>query len=64
MTGQQLFKRLGVAAPFDPNHTLVTSYALSPATLAFIRLLLAFYTLFTSIFVLIWEIVVTHDAKS
>jgi len=43
---------------------LVTSPFFSPITLAFIRLFLAFYTLFTSIFILVWEAVRTHDAGS
>jgi hypothetical protein len=60
----QLYERLGVNIPFDPRHKWVTSPAFSPIILAFIRLLLAFYTLFTNIFILVWEIVKSQDAKS
>jgi len=59
-----LYQRLGVDAPFDPQHKLVTSPAFSPVVLALIRLSLAFYTLFTALFILIWEAVVTHQARS
>jgi len=48
----------GVSTPFDSEHTLVTSPVVSPLVLAIIRICLAFYTLFTILFVLVWEKVV------
>jgi hypothetical protein len=49
------YERLGVASNFDSRHALVTSPVLSPLVLAAIRLLLAFYTLFTNIFIFVWN---------
>jgi len=49
---------------FDSYHRLVTSPVFSPWILAFLRLLLALYTLFTAIFILAWEGVKTHVANS
>ncbi|KAF8901355.1 hypothetical protein CPB84DRAFT_1777647 [Gymnopilus junonius] len=40
---------------FDRQFKLVTSYLFSPTTLAAIRLLVAFYTLFVLVFLLVWE---------
>jgi len=58
------YESLGVSSPFDPKHKLVTSFAFSPLTLALIRLALAFYTLFVSVFMLVWEATVFHAAAS
>lgn len=51
-----LFKRSFPATPFDLTHNYVTSPLpfLTPPRLAFLRLTLAFYTLFTNIFTLAW----------
>jgi hypothetical protein len=46
---------------FDPQHKLVTSPAFAPSILGLLRLLLAVYTTVTAIFVLVWEIVKTHN---
>lgn len=59
-----LFEKLGVPAQFDANHSFVTSPLFSPFALAIIRLTLGFYTLFTAIFVLAWEGVRLHTAKT
>jgi len=48
----------------DPEFKLVSSYLISPALLAAIRLLFAFFTFVTLLFLLIWEGVVTHQADS
>lgn len=40
---------------FDERLKLVTSHFFSPSWLAYIRLLIAFYALFVSMFTLIWE---------
>jgi len=53
-----------MASIFDPHHKLVTSAVFSPPKLASLRLLLAIYTTTTAIFILVWEIVKTHNAKS
>ena len=52
--------KLGVTIPFDPQHAFVTSPVLSPLPLAIVRLVMAFYALFTIVFVLAWELNVTH----
>ena len=46
---------------FDSQHRLVTSPAFSPWTLSFIRLSLALYTFCTTVFLLVWECIETHD---
>ncbi|KAI0373345.1 hypothetical protein BV20DRAFT_938448 [Pilatotrama ljubarskyi] len=58
------YSRMGVGAPFDPNHDLVTSPVFSPLVLAAIRLALGSYALFVLLFHLIWDAVKTHDADS
>jgi len=60
----KLYPRLGVSSPFDPLDKLVTSPWFSPTVLAWIRLVLASYSLFVSLFILIWEAVVTKDAAT
>jgi len=59
----QLYRYLGVSSPFDSQHRLVTSPFVSPFVLASIRLLLAFYTLFTALFILVWDGVKDHTAQ-
>lgn len=59
----KLLAHLGLSLPFDSQHKLVTSPFFSPTVLASIRLIIAFYSLFTLVFVLIWEAVVLHDAS-
>jgi hypothetical protein len=56
-TSERIYVRLGAPAPFDPQHTFVTSPVLSPLALAAVRFVLAFYTLFTLVFVLVWDAV-------
>lgn len=56
--------KLGAPVPFDAEAAFTTSPFLSPLALAAIRLTLAFYTLFTIIFVLAWEAIRLHDANS
>ena len=53
--GERLYTRMGAPAPFDPQHTFVTSPVLSATILAIVRFVFAFYTLFTILFVLIWD---------
>jgi len=53
-----LSAKLGFPSPFDSQHTFVTSPVFSPFVLAILRLSFAIYTLFTVIFVLVWEQVV------
>jgi len=60
----KLYPRIGVSSPFDPLNKLVTSPWFSPTVLACVRLGLASYALFVSLFILIWEAVVTKDAKT
>lgn len=60
----RLYDRLGAPAPFDPTDSFVTSPVLSPLALAAVRLLFAFYTLFTAVFVLVWQAVKLHIAKT
>jgi len=50
-----LYRRLGVTTPFDPARKHVTSPFVSAPVLAGVRLLLAFYTLVTLLFTLIWD---------
>lgn len=59
-----MYKKLGVDSPFDPSQTFVTSAIFSPYVLASLRLLIAFYTLFVSIYVLAYSAVVAHNAES
>src|SRR6266542_738632 len=49
---------------FDSDFKLVSSYLFSPLILAVLRLLIALFTLVTSIFCLVWESVKTHKAPS
>ncbi|KAJ3534267.1 hypothetical protein NMY22_g7000 [Coprinellus aureogranulatus] len=51
-------------ATFDPDHSLVTSYAFRPIVLAGLRLLFALFTLATLLTTLIWQAVRTHSAES
>ncbi|RXW16395.1 hypothetical protein EST38_g9457 [Candolleomyces aberdarensis] len=48
---------------FDPECKFVTSYLVSPTTLAGIRLLLALFTLVTLLFTIIWQEVKTDGAE-
>jgi len=50
-----MYQRMGVHAPFDPAHKLVTSAVFSPLVLALIRSTLAIYTLFSIVFSLAWK---------
>ncbi|KAL7283076.1 hypothetical protein PYCCODRAFT_1376810 [Trametes coccinea BRFM310] len=59
-----IYARLGVGAPFDPDHKLVTSPFFSPLVLATVRLGLGSYALFVLLFHLIWDAVRTDDADS
>ncbi|KAI9056863.1 hypothetical protein FKP32DRAFT_1584820 [Trametes sanguinea] len=59
-----IYARLGVGAPFDPDHKLVTSPFFSPLVLAVVRLGLGSYALFVLLFHLIWDAVRTDDADS
>lgn len=54
-----LAAKFGVSTPFDPQHAFVTSPVFTPPVLAFVRLVMAFYTLFTLIFILVREYVVS-----
>lgn len=56
------YQKLGVLSPFDPFDTLVTSPVFSPFALAIIRLVFAFYTLFTLVFIFAWDGIRTHTA--
>jgi len=60
----KFYQWLGVDTQFDPNHNLVTSPILSPLLLASARISFALYTLFTLLFVLIWESVKEGTADS
>ena len=62
--GVGLYAHLGVPAPFDPTHDLVTSYALPPLALAALRLTIGSYALFTALFDLIREAVRDHTAQT
>ncbi|KAG6816257.1 hypothetical protein H0H87_007422 [Tephrocybe sp. NHM501043] len=53
----------GLSTPFDPTHRHITSPLLSTQALAGVRLLLAFYTLFTLLFTLIWTSVREHGGS-
>jgi hypothetical protein len=64
MESSGLYRRLGVQSPFDSQLSLVTSPVFSSTVLALIRLSFALYTLFATIFVLVWEAVRTHEAHS
>ncbi|KAH9857708.1 hypothetical protein C2E23DRAFT_720282 [Lenzites betulinus] len=63
-SGAGFYARLGVSAPFDPKHDLVTSPVFSPLVLAILRLGLGFYAFFVLLFHLIWDSVRTHNANS
>lgn len=56
------YQKLGVLTPFDPFDTLVTSPVFSPFVLAILRLLFAFYTLFTLVFIFAWDGIRMHTA--
>ena len=47
--------------PFDPHHTLVSSYLIPSSALAAVRLLIAVYVLAGLIFMLVWGGVKTKD---
>jgi len=49
---------------FDQNHNFVTSYLLSPATLATLRLTIALYTLVTNVFTLTWLGITNNEADA
>jgi hypothetical protein len=55
MGRQEVYQRVGVHAPFDPQHKLVTSAVFSPLVLALIRSTLAIYTLVSIVFSLAWK---------
>ncbi|KAJ8584955.1 hypothetical protein M405DRAFT_853821 [Rhizopogon salebrosus TDB-379] len=57
------YEWFGVSSPFDPTCRLVTSPFFSPLTLGALRLLLAVYSLITTITVLAFESVRYHDAS-
>jgi hypothetical protein len=57
------YEWLGVPVPFDPTCRLVTSPFFSPLALGALRLLLAVYSLITTITVLVFESVRYHDAS-
>ena len=59
-----LFHTLGVAAPFDPEHSLVTSPVFSPLVLAIIRLAFALYILVAVLVILIWDATKLHTADA
>ncbi|EJD04632.1 uncharacterized protein FOMMEDRAFT_122500 [Fomitiporia mediterranea MF3/22] len=59
-----IYDKLGAPQPFDPNASFTTSPFLSPFALAAVRLTFAFYTLFTLIFVLVWDAVRLHTAHA
>ncbi|KAH8111166.1 hypothetical protein DFH11DRAFT_645641 [Phellopilus nigrolimitatus] len=59
-----LYERLGVQNPFDKEGAFVTSPILSPLVLAAVRFTFAFYTLFTLIFVLVWDAIRLHIADA
>jgi hypothetical protein len=61
---QQIYRKLGIASPFDANHDFVTSAVFSASVLAGLRLFMAFYTLFVSIFVLVWDAEKEDNADS
>ncbi|TDL21223.1 hypothetical protein BD410DRAFT_789978 [Rickenella mellea] len=61
---RNIYVRMGVAAPFDATHILVTSPVLSPQALAIVRLVLAVYTFVALLFILIWDGVKLHTANS
>jgi len=50
-----LYSKFGVAVPFDPQYTLVTSPVFPPLALAALRLLLGFYYLVYFIFKFSWD---------
>ncbi|KAG0699529.1 hypothetical protein DFH29DRAFT_46115 [Suillus ampliporus] len=58
------FEWFGVSSPFDPACRLVTSPFFSPLVLGALRLLLAVYSLVTTITVLVFESVRYHDSNS
>jgi len=49
-----LYSRLGVTPDFDSNHNLVTSPFFSTTILAILRIILAFYSVFSLLFSLLW----------
>ena len=55
------YPRLGVSSPFDAHHDFVTSPVFSPLVLAILRLTLATYALFVTLYQLIYDAVKTHD---
>jgi len=57
------YEWFGVSSPFDPACRLVTSPLFSPLALGAIRLLLAVYSLVTTITVLVFESVRYHDSN-
>ena len=62
-TDKRFYTRLGAPDPFDPQHSFVTSPVLSPTALAAVRFVFAFYTLFTLVFVLVWDAVKLDTAE-
>jgi len=57
------YEWFGVSSPFDPACRLVTSPFVSSSSLGALRLLLALYSLVTTITVLVFESVRYHDAS-
>ena len=62
LSARIVYEKLGVCSPFDSTASFATSPFLSPHALAFIRILLAFYTLFTLVFCLVWDAVRENSA--
>ncbi|OBZ75420.1 hypothetical protein A0H81_04742 [Grifola frondosa] len=60
----RISKWLGVPAPFDPQHTLVTSPFLPPLALAALRMTLAAYALFFVVFQLTWDALILQNANT
>ena len=61
---KSVFRFLGVPAPFDSEHTLVTSPVLPPLVLAILRLSLALYGLVFVLYRIIFEGVTSHSDGS
>ena len=61
---KDLFRTLGVATPFDPDYSLVTSPVFSPLVLAILRLTFALYILIAVLVILIWDATKLHTADA
>lgn len=60
----QFYNLLGSPQPFDAQRNYVTSPWFSPTILAVIRGIIAFYTLFALLFILIWQAIIEGIADS